>query len=61
MSYRKELDSVEKTNNAVLTNHNVVRDGSAWWCRFCKRTWPYPQPIPADADPCVPRRWGDGR
>lgn len=53
-------DSIERTADAVLNNHRIVLDGSVWTCLFCKRTWPYPQPLPVPAVPCVPRRWGDG-
>jgi hypothetical protein len=38
-------------------HHVVVRDGSVWWCRFCRRTWPYPAPVPSRSL-CVPRAWG---
>jgi hypothetical protein len=44
--------------DAVLSNHNVFRDGSFWRCRYCPQTWPFPSPIPRDAGPCRPRRWG---
>jgi hypothetical protein len=55
----REQDSIARTNDAVLTNHNVYRDGSVWACRYCRRTWQFPSPVPSDTDPCVPRRWGD--
>lgn len=53
-------DSIEKTADAVLTNHRVVRDGNFWTCRHCKSQWPFPSPLPDDAGQCAPRRWGDG-
>jgi hypothetical protein len=37
--------------------HYVVRDGSVWLCERCKRTWPYPAPVPKDTAPCEPRPW----
>lgn len=43
----------------VFDGHAVVRDGSFWTCRFCKQQWPYPSPVPADVQPCVPRKWGE--
>lgn len=49
----------ERSAGTMLDNHRVVRDGSVWACLFCRRTWPFPAPVPADAGPCVPRRWGD--
>jgi hypothetical protein len=45
--------------DSVLDNHNVYRDGSVWACRYCRRTWDFPSPIPRGDGPCVPRRWGD--
>jgi hypothetical protein len=41
----------------VMEHHTVVRDGSHWLCRFCRRTWPFPSPLPDDAGPCVQRAW----
>jgi len=49
----------EASAGIVLDNHRVVRDGSVWACLHCKRTWPFPQPLPEPVEPCVPRRWGD--
>jgi hypothetical protein len=40
-----------------MTNHRVDRDGSWWTCRFCRRTWPFPGPLPSETGPCVPRDW----
>lgn len=51
--------TIAATEDAVLTNHRVVRDGSVWLCMFCLATWPYPQPLPVLATDCIPRRWGD--
>jgi hypothetical protein len=53
-------DSIDRTSDAVLTNHRLEVDGSVWLCVHCKRTWPYPQPMPVPTIPCIPRRWGDG-
>lgn len=41
-----------------MKNHRLVVDGSVWLCMHCKRTWPYPQPMPTPVTSCVPRRWG---
>lgn len=46
------------TAGGVMTHHHVVRDGSVWLCSHCKHTWPYPSPVPKDAEPCTPRPWG---
>lgn len=43
----------------ILANHRVHRDGSVWACVHCRTTWPFPAPLPEPTGPCVPRRWGD--
>lgn len=43
--------------HAVLDHHVVIRDGSVWLCRRCRRTWPFPSPLPDDPGPCRPRPW----
>lgn len=54
------VDEVRARSDAmIMDNHRIERDGSVWLCRFCRTTWPYPQPLPEPATPCVPRRWGD--
>lgn len=52
-------EPISRTVDAIMDHHIVLRDGSVWWCRYCKRTWPYPQPLPVPPTPCIPRRWGD--
>jgi hypothetical protein len=52
-------DSIDRTSDAVLTNHRLIRNGSLWACVHCPVSWPFGRPIPRDAGPCVPRRWGD--
>lgn len=54
-------DLRDQLGATVLDNHSVVRDGSFWTCRFCRRQWPYPARVPSSAGPCVPRRWDDVR
>lgn len=53
----KADDIVTSAQPAEMDHHHVVRDGSVWWCKFCSRTWPYPSPVPADAETCTPRKW----
>jgi len=52
---------IEDPLNVVLTNHRMVRDGSAWRCMHCPHTLPFPSglPAPGATDPCIPRRWLD--
>ena len=40
--------------DAGASMHLVVRDGSVWFCRRCRRTWPYPAPVPRGDGPCCP-------
>lgn len=46
-------------DDLVLDHHRVVRDGSVWLCSRCRRTWPWPTPVPADVEPCQRRTWGE--
>lgn len=53
----KAEDIVTTAPPDEMNHHHVVRDGSVWWCRFCKSTWPYPSPVPESAGPCIKRKW----
>lgn len=50
---------VGEADDAVLTPHRVVRDGSVWFCQHCGTTRPFGKGAAAMTGPCVPRRWGD--
>jgi hypothetical protein len=52
-------NAIASTAAVMLDNHRVIRDGSVWFCPRCKRTWPYPQPLPTDTEPCTPRKWSE--
>ncbi len=43
-----------------MSHHQVVRDGTYWACLHCPGRWPYPDPVPASAGPCITRTWDPG-
>lgn len=53
----EQTDSINRTADAVLANHRVVRNGSLWSCKFCPASWPFGTPKPDDLGQCVPRPW----